>query len=250
MTTNGWIKLHRQSLDSIVFSDPWLWQLFCWCLLKANHEPLPWKKQIIPRGSFATGRMSAAEQLQVAPSKFSRGIEKLISLEMISKESNNRFTTIRIENYEEYQKRDVETGQPAGQPADTNKKDKNSKKRFAPPTLDEVSDYVKEYTASHAAAQAKADPAERKPRWPVRQFDAQRFVDHYEANGWVVGKNKMKCWRAAVRNWGSRDFQSKSAGHDQPQGDTIADMNRREGALLKRQAEQRRVAREKMEAAQ
>ncbi len=36
-------------------------------------------------------------------------------------------------------------------------------------------------------------------------FDAQRFFDFYERNGWVQGKGKpIKDWKAAVRNWHSR----------------------------------------------
>ena len=36
-------------------------------------------------------------------------------------------------------------------------------------------------------------------------LDAQAFIDHYEACGWVVGKNKpMKDWKAAVRQWNRR----------------------------------------------
>jgi len=31
--------------------------------------------------------------------------------------------------------------------------------------------------------------------------EANKFHDFYESNGWKVGKNKMKCWKAAVRNW-------------------------------------------------
>ena len=31
--------------------------------------------------------------------------------------------------------------------------------------------------------------------------DGQRFVDYYTANGWMVGRNKMKDWKAAVRAW-------------------------------------------------
>jgi hypothetical protein len=31
--------------------------------------------------------------------------------------------------------------------------------------------------------------------------DPERFIDYYTANGWHVGKNKMKDWRAAVRTW-------------------------------------------------
>ena len=32
-------------------------------------------------------------------------------------------------------------------------------------------------------------------------MDAERFVDYYTSNGWMVGKNKMKDWKAAVRTW-------------------------------------------------
>lgn len=36
-------------------------------------------------------------------------------------------------------------------------------------------------------------------------IDPQKFFDYYTANGWKVGRNAMKDWRAAVRNWESRD---------------------------------------------
>lgn len=51
---------------------------------------------------------------------------------------------------------------------------------FVAPSLQEVKDYISEkgYTV-----------------------DAQRFIDFYEAKGWMIGKNKMKDWRAAVRTW-------------------------------------------------
>lgn len=47
--------------------------------------------------------------------------------------------------------------------------------------------------------------------------EAQRFTDYYTANGWKVGRNPMKDWKAAARNWrkGFTDKQSK-------QGDTSA----------------------------
>lgn len=52
--------------------------------------------------------------------------------------------------------------------------------RFGPPTLADVVEYCKK----------------RENR-----IDAQRFVNFYQAKGWMVGKNKMKDWRAAVRAW-------------------------------------------------
>ena len=52
--------------------------------------------------------------------------------------------------------------------------------RFAPPTLEEVKAYCQE---RH------------------NKVDAEKFVDFYESKGWMVGKNKMKDWQAAVRTW-------------------------------------------------
>lgn len=59
-----------------------------------------------------------------------------------------------------------------------------TRRRFIPPTVDEVKQYCQEQGFS---------------------VDAERFVDHYESNGWMVGKNKMKDWKAAVRNWGRKE---------------------------------------------
>ena len=59
-----------------------------------------------------------------------------------------------------------------------------SKKRFRPPTVEEVEAYCFERN---------------------NKVDAERFVDYYTANGWKVGKNPMKDWKAAVRNWERKD---------------------------------------------
>jgi hypothetical protein len=56
--------------------------------------------------------------------------------------------------------------------------------KFICPTLEDVTEYVKERNSN---------------------VDPQRFIDYYTSNGWMVGKNKMKDWKAAVRNWERRD---------------------------------------------
>ena len=35
-------------------------------------------------------------------------------------------------------------------------------------------------------------------------IDAEAFIDFYESKGWMVGKNKMKDWKSAVRTWEKR----------------------------------------------
>ena len=35
--------------------------------------------------------------------------------------------------------------------------------------------------------------------------DAEYFINHYQSNGWVVGRSKMKDWKSTVRNWKKND---------------------------------------------
>lgn len=49
--------------------------------------------------------------------------------------------------------------------------------------------------------------------------EAEKFCDFYESKGWVVGKNKMKCWKAAARNW------SKGQSKAQLQGKTSGNLS-------------------------
>ena len=75
-----------------------------------------------------------------------------------------------------------------------NIKDKKIKdidnRRFTPPTLEEVQSFINEHGY---------------------RVDANRFIDFYSSKGWMVGKNKMKDWQAAVRGWASRDKQQQGS---------------------------------------
>jgi hypothetical protein len=44
-------------------------------------------------------------------------------------------------------------------------------------------------------------------------LDAESFYYFYESKGWMVGKNKMKSWQAAVITWEKRDRQAKPANN-------------------------------------
>jgi biotin operon repressor len=62
-------------------------------------------------------------------------------------------------------------------------------KKFVPPTIEEVEDYIKEKGYN---------------------VDAERFVAYYKSNGWKVGKNQMKDWKAAIVTWSKNDNQQKN----------------------------------------
>lgn len=70
-------------------------------------------------------------------------------------------------------------------------------KRFYPPTLDEVKQYCEE----------------RK-----NNIDPMEFIDFYSSKGWMIGKNRMKDWKAAVRTWERKrkeQSQSESSVYDE-----------------------------------
>jgi hypothetical protein len=81
-------------------------------------------------------------------------------------------------------------------PADPEKETKQNQNpkpsRFQKPTLDEIKEYCRDIDA---------------------KINPQEFIDHYESNGWKVGKNPMKDWRAAVRNWKTRGSQNNGTGY-------------------------------------
>lgn len=66
-------------------------------------------------------------------------------------------------------------------------------KKFVPPTVEEVASYC----------------LERK-----NKVDAAYFVDHYTSNGWKVGKQNMKDWKAAVRTWEKNGYNQPSKKQD------------------------------------
>ena len=59
---------------------------------------------------------------------------------------------------------------------------------FSPPTLEDVKSYCRERG---------------------NKVDAQKFIDFYESKGWMIGKNKMKDWKACVRTWEQRETDSR-----------------------------------------
>lgn len=80
----------------------------------------------------------------------------------------------------------------------------NPRPRFVPPTIEEVRAYC----------------TERGNR-----VDPQRFVDHYTANGWKVGRNPMKCWKAAIRTTWERDLFG-NGNRNQPTAGQVYDAAR------------------------
>jgi hypothetical protein len=163
------------------------------------------------RGELAWSMVSLAERWKVDRQRVRTFLNILKKDFMITLKTNQRTTIITICNYNKYQ-----TSKPANKPV-TNQplttcqpalnhnieilevletistnvdivgKPKNGH-RFIKPTLEEVSGYCKERN---------------------NLVKPTKFVDYYESNGWKVGKNQMKDWKAAIRNWENSEQQQE-----------------------------------------
>lgn len=86
-------------------------------------------------------------------------------------------------------------------PSDDGKRDTRAA-RFTPPTVDDVAAYVSE---------------------KGYHVNAERFVSFYQQKGWMVGKNRMKDWKAAVRNWETR-WKDDHGGVSKASGNVFLEM--------------------------
>lgn len=70
-----------------------------------------------------------------------------------------------------------------------------------------------------------------------RGFDPQKFLDHYESNGWKVGRVSMKDWKATVRNWRRQESEyaprKPTSAPISVRNARINNLNKRKAALLR-----------------
>ena len=102
---------------------------------------------------------------------------------------------------------DASTTRESGRKEGKEGKEGKGTARFAPPTNEEVLSYMVEKGANN-------------------KQEAEKFCDYYSSKGWLVGKAKMKDWKASVRNWLKNSFSNggpgggnQSSGHS-PKGFT------------------------------
>ncbi|MBR9801316.1 hypothetical protein GYB59_06280 [bacterium] len=136
---NGWIKLHRQLLDSRVFANEHLLRLWVWILMRANHTT-SWVNehtQVGP-GQMLIGRQFLADSLQWKPSTAWERLLKLQEWGMVTLKSDSHGTLLTVCHWQTYQDAESEIQQQsdseattARQPTDSGpthiKNEKNSK---------------------------------------------------------------------------------------------------------------------------
>lgn len=215
------VRMFRKSLNDPLFLEKPFdrWHAFEYLIYVANRFP---KDEII-KGQVVhidTGQLIMSQRKMAEI--FGWSINKVIRFKKLLEQLGKaRFdgdtygdsigTLITIEKYEKYQVgklKDGDTNETTDETTrgDTNettdgdninkvkKVNKVKNNIFKPPTVQQVEEYC---------------------RKRGNGVDAERFIDFYESKGWMVGQNKMKDWKAAVRNWerngASKSVQSKES---------------------------------------
>lgn len=221
--SNGWINLHR------CIQEHWIWQdahRFKWwvdLLLRANHKDtkvlIDGRLVECKKGQFVTSLYTLSSEWNVSRDVVRNFLTLLEKDSMIERKATTKYTQITICNWDSYQ--DAPTTEPLQNHYKTtteplqshpinnidnistsrnilsNKREggKKTQVKFTPPTLEEVTAYCKERG---------------------NDVNAEKWFNHYTTVGWMVGKNKMKDWRAAVRKWENSDYDRKPTTQTNP----------------------------------
>ncbi|MFH2108229.1 MAG: hypothetical protein ABII93_06125 [Chrysiogenia bacterium] len=191
MNRNSWVKfLRSDSSADLIEKHPSSFLLLALIAMRARRT-----------GSRITG-LEPGEALVgdykkagLTRPKYRTALEVLSALGFLTIKTTNKGTIVKLidmsifdinrEDDNQQDNQQMTTKQPTDSHQITTnkkeKKEKNGKKKEGErPSLDELKAYISEkgYNVS-----------------------AERFYNHYEANGWMVGKNRMKSWTALVASW-------------------------------------------------
>ena len=151
-----------------------------------------------------------AQRLGSSKSRIIKVLNEMVSKGLIIKKTSGRFN-FYVTNYNyvcntDEQKVSVQNTErchidtessvvPTPNNINNNIKDNISTTRFKKPTVEEVQAYCKERNNS---------------------VDAEKFISHYDSNGWKIGKSPMKDWKAAVRTWEKNDYGYHNITGEEP----------------------------------
>ena len=194
---SGWIKLHRSITNHWLYTEKRVFSKFeAWndILLTVNFTDaktiIKGSLYEVKRGQSILSLESWSKRWNWDKSKVKRFLNTLQLDEMVVIKSDTVTTRLTVCNYESYQGERTadETQMKCKRNADETqvntieegKKEKKEISIFIEPTYNEILEYC----------------TQRK-----NGIDVNKFLDFYASKGWMVGKNKMKDWKACVRSW-------------------------------------------------
>ena len=177
---SGWIKLHKTLKDWEWYDDHNATRLLVHLLLSVNYEDKTWKGQTIKAGSCVTSWENLAKEIGLTVKQTRTAMVKLEASKEVARYATNKWQAITLVKWDKLQVECTKEGKQTGKQRATTKEYKEIKNIFKRPSVQEIEAYCLEEKLN---------------------LNAQSFIDYYDSNGWKVGKNQMKDWKATVRRW-------------------------------------------------
>lgn len=208
----GWLKLHRAIVDSAVFEDAEVLKIWIWLLCNVAHEEhdtIYYGKIIhLKKGQIVSGRKKIAQLTNMSESKVYRALNLLKKMGNIDIKVNNRFSLITVVKWAFFQADNKKVNSKT-----TAKQQQNDSKTTAKQQQDNTTKECKELKEciEWKECQEEAYPptlAQIKKYCSENgiNIDAEKFYYRYSATGWMVGKSKIKDWRAMLRLWETNEY--------------------------------------------
>jgi hypothetical protein len=215
MAIDGWIKIHRKLQEKAYYKkDSEAVHLWLHILMNAHHKPteelLGGKPIICQPGQFTTGRKQLASATGICESKIERLLTKFEKIEQqIEQRKTNTNRLITVLCWSDYQISEQPTEQQVNNDRTTTEQRVNTLKEYKE---------IKEHSIEGEPRPAgfKIPTTEEIAEYCTERrngIKASEFFNFYQSKGWMVGKNKMKDWKAAVRTW---EESRKKDGQDRP----------------------------------
>lgn len=196
----GYIKLYRCMIDKGWSKDPEYVALWVYLLMRTSYNQqevlIDGAIKILNPGQLMTSRKQISINTGINESKIERILKLFKNEQQIEQQTFSKYRVISIVNWHKFQASEQQIEQQMNskrtadeQQMNTYKKEEEIKekiitKKFIPPSELEVKAYMAEIGFNGNAA---------------------AFIDYNISRGWVVGKSKMKDWKAAVRIWKNND---------------------------------------------
>ena len=201
MDDNGFILIHRKLRDHWIATDHKTLAVFHQILTRVE-----WKdddktvyfnqsQAKLKRGQMTCGRSQMCRWAGVTAQSYKTAITKLKSTNTITIQSNSRFSIITLVNWDKYQyPTNRSTSQPINDQQVINQK---------VTTLEQYN----HIPLNKITRRAFSKPSIQDIKSILNTQEAEKFLDYYESNGWKVGRNPMKDWKATARNWARNSNQ-------------------------------------------
>jgi len=202
---DGWIKIHRKMLKWEWYDEANTFRVFFHLLLTCNFKPTRWRGIELRAGESIKSLETLAKEMKLSVRNIRTSVNHLKSTGEVTERKTGKHRVLVVTNYSSYQVNDSNpdtllTGKRQGSDrevtADKERKEVKKEKniiniRFSPPAIEEVKNLFLEKG--------------------IEQKEAITFWNFYESKNWMVGKNKMKNWKAAGANWISRNSNLKKS---------------------------------------